>query len=223
MYLIVNNFGELVGLSKTYSRCKNRRFHVMGEPFVEKREYKQVDIVHGVLEIPSTITRIANGAFECHEVRAKKIVLPNTIKEIESYAFVDLYDTEIVVNSDVKHIGLCAFLGCKAVTFNTPISNPIEESAFAGTGSVTGKYTTKRYRDEYAKYKELLTKYDFDAYAEEMKVYYPILDNEEKFNEQFQMDLDYYDSITTDKDSYVFNYTALAYIKEIHEDIIGLK
>ena len=105
----------------------------------------------GVITFCDEITKVGNDAEDNYESAFKwntglenscitSITLPNSITSIERYAFAHCEALkQIVLPSNLKHIGICAFYGCSALEYIT-IPNrvtTIDGSAFAECDALT--------------------------------------------------------------------------------------
>ena len=78
--------------------------------------------------------------FYINDQEIKDLVIPNSVKRIEDYAFVDCSSlTSVTIGKSVKSIGYHAFVGCSSLTSVT-IPNSVKsigEEAFAGCSKLT--------------------------------------------------------------------------------------
>jgi hypothetical protein len=115
--------------------------------------------------IPITITTIGNNAFECCELN--EIVIPNTIKSIESWAFSYCEDLEsITFPSSLTSIDTSAFFRCKNLT-TLIFTNSVEKigfQAFYGCEAIEQiiipKGTRKKYERLLPDYVGILVEHD---------------------------------------------------------------
>ena len=87
--------------------------------------------------IPEGITRVGVAAFEWCSNLTGKLVVPNSVKTIEGWAFKDTKLTGIQGGNGLTKIGLWSFSGCYNLTEELVIPNSvktIEEYAFASCG-----------------------------------------------------------------------------------------
>lgn len=100
------------------------------------------DTIKGALQfvnIPDSVTRIANGAFEdC--INLTNIIIPDSVTEIGEYAFYGCTElTSVTIPDSVTEIGSEAFLGCtRLASITIPNSvTAISNFAFAHCESLT--------------------------------------------------------------------------------------
>ena len=78
----------------------------------------------GVLALPTTITKIADGTFSRVE-GIRKVIIPGNVKEIGDYAFYQISTLEeVVMEEGIEKIGNYAFSGCTSLD-NVKMPNTI--------------------------------------------------------------------------------------------------
>ena len=86
-----------------------------------------------IITLPETVTTIGAFAFS-HNQLVKQVILPQSLKKIESYAFESCLKLETINLENVEFIGTYAFFGCERLKEVTISCDTIETSTFEECG-----------------------------------------------------------------------------------------